>query len=61
LKFEKLNDLEWALGRYRVVRVEGIDGPVYEIWLGQQYLTEFSNFSVVKTYIGFDSMKREAA
>jgi hypothetical protein len=44
-----------------VVRVEGIDGPVYEIWLGQQYLTEFRNFSVVKTYIGFDQMKRAAA
>ena len=34
---------------------------VYEIWLGEEYLTEFRNFEVVKTYIGFDQMKRAAA
>lgn len=61
MKFQKLNDLEWQYGEYRIVKTEGLEGPVYEIYLGEQYLTDFSNFSVVKTYIGFDSMKREAA
>lgn len=61
MKFEKLNEIEWQFGDYRIVEAEGLEGPVYEIHLGAEYLTEFNNFSLVKTYIGFDQMKRGQA
>ena len=61
MNFQKLNDLEYQCGEYRIVKSEDMEGLVYEIWLGEEYLTEFRNFAVVKTYIGFDQMKRDAA
>jgi len=51
MNFQKLNDLEYQCGEYRIVKSEDMEGLVYEIWLGEEYLTEFRNFSVVKTYI----------
>jgi len=51
MNFQKLNDIEYQCGEYRIVKSEDMEGLVYEIWLGEEYLTEFRNFSVVKTYI----------
>ena len=61
MKFQKLNDLEWQYGEYRIVKGEGLEGPVYEIHHQGQYLTEFSNFAIVKTYIDHDQMARGKA
>lgn len=61
MTFKKLNEIEWESGEYRIVKVDGLEGPVYEIYHQGDYMAEFSNFAVVKTYIALSQVKQGRA
>lgn len=48
MKFHKVSDIEWACGDFRIARLEGLDGPEYDVTWRKARLGTFRSWLVAK-------------